>query len=104
MTPAARLMAANWIQFARDIAKVGIDSPKQAAKIKARRDALFAASLTDGGLDKIQSSSKNGVSFSVQSGGDNSLSKREELSALQKACEWIDAGFVPSQTTGYGRF
>jgi len=97
-------MAANWIQYARDIAKIGISSPRNATLIKERRDALFTASLTDGGLDKIQSSTKNGVSLSVQTGGNQSLSKTEELAALQRACEWIQLGKVPSQSKSLGRF
>ena len=97
-------MAANWVQWARNVATRGIADASLVPTIKARRDELFAASLTDGGLDKLQSSSKNDVSYTVQTGGSQSMSKAEELSALMKACEWIDAGVVPSQSRSYGRF
>jgi len=97
-------MTSQSVQYARDIARIGISSPKSAAKIKARRDSLFAASLTDGGLDKLQSSSKNGVSLTVQTGNSHSLSVIDELAALQRACEWIDLGCVPSQSRSFGRF
>ncbi len=97
-------MAANWNQWARNLAQMGLCDPALAVKIKARRDELFSASLVDGGLDKLQSSSKNGVSFTVQTGGNQSLSKTEELAALMKAVEWIEAGMVPSQSRSYGRF
>jgi len=97
-------MAANIYQWARDLATVGLCDPKKAVKIKARRDVLFDATLTEGGLDKVQSASKNGVSYTVQTGQNNSFSKSDELAALTKACEWIDAGMVPSRTHSYGRF
>ena len=97
-------MAANWIQWARDVARAGLRDPKKAVAIKARRDELFDATLTAGGLDKIQSSSKNGVSLTVQTGGNNAMSVVDELAALTRACEWIDAGAVPSQSRALGRF
>lgn len=95
---------ANWIQFARDAAVIGINNPKMAVKIKERRDELFAATLTDGGLDKLASSSKNGISMAVMTGNNQSMSKTEELAALQRAVEWIEAGAVPSQTRSLTRF
>jgi len=94
---------ANWVQTARDWARRGIASPKFAAKLCARRDTLFDASLADGGLDKPISASKNGVSMQLESGG-RTLSIQDEMAALQRACEWIDQGAVPSQSKQWGRF
>lgn len=91
---------ASWVQVARDWAKGGIDNPKFAKLVKQRRDELFTASLTAGGLDKMTSATKNGVSMGMEVG----LSGPETLAALTRACEWIEAGFIPSQSTGYGRF
>jgi len=93
---------ANWIQTARDWARHGLKSPQFAAKLVKRRDELFDASLSAGGLDQITSASKNGVSQTINGG--SSMSPSEELAALQRACEWIDAGLVPSQSRGLGRF
>lgn len=95
-------MAANWVMQARNWAKRGLANPKFAAKLKARCDALYDASLTAGGLDKPISASKNGISMQIDSG--SSMSIQEEMAALERAIEWIDAGFVPSQTKSFGRF
>ena len=93
---------ASWVQTARNWAKRGVDDPKFAAKLKARRNAVMDASLSAGGLNQITSASKNGISTTI-SGGD-SLSPQDELSALTKACEWVEVGFIPSTSRGYGRF
>jgi len=95
---------ANWIQWARDMAVIGLKDPKVAVKIKTRRDELLSATLTDGGLDKLQSASKNGVSQTIQTGGNSAFSKSDELAALQQACEWIEQGAVPSRSRAMGRF
>ena len=98
------LMAANWLQLSRDWARAALSDSNFADALRARKTEFLTASLTDGGLDKLQSSSKNGVSFTVQTGGNMSLSKSEELAALTRAVEWLDAGVVPSQTRSMGRF
>jgi hypothetical protein len=93
---------ANWVQTARDWARRGIDDPKFASKLKARRNAVSDASLTAGGLQQITSASKNGVSTTINGG--TSLSPQEEMAALTRACEWVDLGCVPSQSRSFGRF
>jgi len=97
-------MAANWLQLSRDWARAALSDSNFADALRARKTEFLTASLTDGGLDKLQSSNKNGVGFTVQTGGNMSLSKSEMLAALTRAVEWLDAGVVPSQTRSMGRF
>jgi hypothetical protein len=98
------MAGANWIQWARDLAKLGLCDPKKAVAITKRRDELFTATLSAGGLDKLQSSSKNGISYTVQTGNNQSFSVSDEFAALNKAVEWIEQGSVPSQTRSINRF
>lgn len=81
-------------------AKGGLSNPRNAALIKSRYDALFAQSLTAGGLDTVTNATKNSVSMGKQIG----LTVVETLDALSLAKDWIDLGYIPTQTKAFGRF
>ena len=93
-------MAGNITSAAKIWAKGGMTSRANAALIRKRYDALFAQSLTAGGLDTVTNATKNSVTMGKSMG----LSVIETLEALSKAVEWIDAGTVPSQSRSLGRF
>jgi hypothetical protein len=57
-------------------------------------------SIADGGLDKVTSATKNGVSMAKQVG----LTVPEAMTAMGMALDWIEAGYVPCQSRSYGRF
>ena len=81
-------------------AKGALSNPRSAGLIRARYDALFAQSLTAGGLDTVTQATKNSVSMGKAIG----LSVIETLEALGMAKDWIDAGSIPCQSRSLGRF
>jgi hypothetical protein len=93
-------MAANVQQVARQWAKHGISNGSFAALLSTRYNALMEQSVADGGLDKVSSATKNGVSMAKQVG----LSVPEAMQAMGLAIDWIDAGIIPCQSRAFGRF
>jgi hypothetical protein len=93
-------MAANVQQVARQWAKHGIGNDKFAALLATRYNALMEQSIADGGLDKVTSATKNGVSMAKQVG----LSVPEAMQAMGLALDLIEAGIIPCQSRAFGRF
>ena len=93
-------MAASISQVARQWAKHGLDNPKFSAALSTQYNALMAQSITPGGLDKVTSATKNGVSMAKQVG----LSVPDAMTAMGMAIAWIKADVVPSQSRSLGRF
>jgi hypothetical protein len=93
-------MAGNVLDVARQWARHGIGNAKFAALLGTRYNALMEQSIADGGLDKVTSATKNGVSMAKQVG----LSVPEAMTAMGMAIDWIEAGYVPCQSRSYGRF
>ena len=93
-------MAASLQQVARQWAKYGIGNDKFAALLSARYGALMEQSISEGGLDKVTSATKNGVSMAKQVG----LSVPEAMQAMGLALDWIGIGYVPTQSRSFGRF
>jgi len=93
-------MAGNVLDVARQWAKHGISNDKFAAMLATRYSALMEQSIADGGLDKVTSATKNGVSMAKQVG----LSVPEAMQAMGLALDWIEAGYIPCQSRSYGRF
>lgn len=93
-------MAASVSQVARQWAKHGIGNAKFSAALRDQYDALMTQSISPGGLDKVTSATKNGVSMAKQVG----LSVPDAMTAMGIAIDWIEAGIVPSQSRALGRF
>jgi hypothetical protein len=68
--------------------------------LKTRYDALLIQSLSDGGLDKVTSATKNGVSMGKQVG----LSIMDTMEAMEMALAYVELGVVPQTTRTLGRF
>ena len=93
-------MAASVSQVARQWAKHGIGNAKFAESLFAAYDALMTQSISPGGLDKVTSATKNGVSMAKNVG----LSVPDAMEAMGLALDWITAGIVPCQSRSVGRF
>jgi hypothetical protein len=85
---------------AKQWAKHGLRDSTFAAKLETRYSALLDQSITDGGLDKVTSATKNGVSMAKQVG----LSVPQAMEAMGIALDWIACGNIPVVTRSYGRF
>lgn len=81
-------------------AKGALRSPRLTATIRSRYDALFAQSLTAGGLNTVTNATKGATSMGMAMG----LSVIETLEALGMAVDWIEAGAIPCQSRSLGRF
>jgi hypothetical protein len=68
--------------------------------LKTRYDSLLIQSLSDGGLDKVTSATKNGVSMGKQVG----LSVPDVMEAMEKALAYVELGQIPQTTRTLGRF
>jgi hypothetical protein len=95
-----RAMAGNPLNVAREWAKAGLCDAQIAAKLKGNYRALILQSMEPGGLATVTSATKNGV----QMGKSMGLSIQETLTAMGKALEWIEIGYVPQQSRSLGRF
>lgn len=93
-------MAANARQVARQWAKHGMANARFAAQLSQRYNALMTQSIAEGGLDKVTSATKNGVSMAKQVG----LSVPDAMEAMGQALEWIECGIIPCQSRSLGRF
>jgi hypothetical protein len=78
----------------------GLKNVQFANLLRKRYNDLLIASISEGGLDKVTSATKNGVSMGKQVG----LSVPETMEAMSKAISYIDLGLVPYTTRTYGRF
>ena len=78
----------------------GLKNVQFANLLRKRYNELMIASISEGGLDKVTSATKNGVSMGKQAG----LSVPETMEAMSKAISYIDLGLVPYTTRTYGRF
>ncbi len=78
----------------------GLKNVQFANLLRKRYNDLLIASISEGGLDKVTSATKNGVSMGKQVG----LSVPETMEAMNKAISYIDLGLVPYTTRTYGRF
>lgn len=78
----------------------GLKNVQFANLLRKRYNELMIASISEGGLDKVTSATKNGVSMGKQVG----LSTPETMEAMSKAISYIDLGLVPYTTRTYGRF
>jgi len=68
--------------------------------LKTRYDALLTQSINDGGLDKVTSATKNGVSMGKQVG----LSIMDTMEAMEMALAYVELGIIPQNTRTLGRF
>lgn len=78
----------------------GLKNVQFANLLRKRYNDLLTASISDGGLDKVTSATKNGVSMGKQVG----LSVPETMEAMSKAISYIDLGIVPYTRRTIGRF
>ena len=93
-------MDANTARVAREWAKAGLCDTQIAAKLRTNYRALILASMEPGGLATVTNATKNGVSMGKTMG----LSIPDTLSAMGRAIEWIDLGYVPCQSRSIARF
>lgn len=85
---------------ARMWATQGLKNVQFANLLRKRYNELLTASISDGGLDKVTSATKNGVSMGKQVG----LSVPDTMEAMSKALSFIDLGIVPYTNRTLGRF
>ena len=78
----------------------GLKNVQFANLLRKRYNDLLIASISEGGLDKVTSATKNGVSMGKQVG----LSVPETMEAMSKAISYIDLGIVPYTKRTLGRF
>ena len=93
-------MEAKTLQVAREWAKAGICDSVIAAKLRTNHRALVLASVEPGGLATVTSATKNGVSMGKTMG----LSIPDTMTAMGRAIEWIELGYVPCQSRSFARF
>lgn len=91
---------ANTLQVAREWARAGLCDATIAAKLRTNHRALVLASMEPGGLATVTSATKNGVSMGKTMG----LSIPDTLTAMGRALEWIDLGYVPCQSRSIAGF
>lgn len=87
-------------QVSRMWAAQGLKNAQFATLLRKRYNDLLIASISEGGLDKVTSATKNGVSMGKQVG----LSVPETMEAMSKAISFIDLGIVPYTKRTLGRF
>ena len=87
-------------QVSRMWAAQGLKNAQFATLLRKRYNDLLIASISEGGLDKVTSATKNGVSMGKQVG----LSVPETMEAMSKAISFIDLGIVPYTNRTLGRF
>jgi hypothetical protein len=87
-------------QVSRMWAAQGLKNAQFATLLRKRYNDLLIASISEGGLDKVTSATKNGVSMGKQVG----LSVPETMEAMSKAISYIDLGIVPYTKRTLGRF
>lgn len=87
-------------QVSRMWAAQGLKNAQFATLLRKRYNDLLIASISEGGLDKVTSATKNGVSMGKQVG----LSVPETMEAMSKAISYIDLGIVPYTNRTLGRF
>jgi hypothetical protein len=97
-------MAGNSLQVAREWAKAGLCDAQIAAKLRSSYRALVLASMEPNGLSSLASATKNGASMAMATGEQMGLTKQETMTAMGKALEWIEIGYVPQQSRSLGRF
>jgi hypothetical protein len=88
------------INVAKLWARQGLRNSAFAAQLETRYNSLLEQSIAEGGLDKVTSATKNGVSMAKQVG----LSVPEAMEAMELALGWIQCGNVPVMSRSYGRF
>lgn len=93
-------MDAKTLQVAREWARAGLSDPVIAAKLRANHRALILQSMEPGGLSSVTQATKNGVSMGKTMG----LAVADTLTAMGRAMEWIELGFVPQQSRSLARF
>lgn len=93
-------MDAKVSQAAREWAKAGLCDRNISAKLKTNYQALILASMEPGGLASVTTATKNGVSMGKTMG----LSIVETMSAMGRAVEWIELGYVPCQSRSIAGF
>ena len=93
-------MAANVREVARNLFHYANGNPQRIAGIKSAFDAAMGGALSKGGMDSIQSATKNGVTMAKLIG----LNEIERQTALRLAMEYLNAGFVPVSSKSLGRF
>lgn len=91
---------ANTLQVAREWAKAGLCDSVIAAKLRTNHRALILQSMEPGGLATVTQATKNGVSMGKTMG----LSIADTLTAMSRAIEWLDLGYVPCQSRSLARF
>jgi hypothetical protein len=87
-------------EVSRIWAAQGLKNVQFANLLRKRYNDLLIASISEGGLDKVTSATKNGVSMGKQVG----LSVPETMDAMSKAISFIDLGIVPYTRRTLGRF
>jgi hypothetical protein len=87
-------------EVSRMWAAQGLKNVQFANLLRKRYNDLLIASISEGGLDKVTSATKNGVSMGKQVG----LSVPETMDAMSKAISFIDLGIVPYTRRTLGRF
>ena len=81
-------------------ARQGMKNARFLNLLRARYNALLLQSIADGGLDKVTSATKNGISMGKQVG----LSVPDVMEAMEKALSYVELGQVPVTSRTLGRF
>lgn len=93
-------MATNPREVARNLFHYARGNPSRIREVRKAFDLAMAGPLTKGGMDSLTSANKNGVSMQKLVG----LNEGDRMTALRTAIEWLELGFVPSQSRSIGSF
>ena len=94
-------MADSPYEVAKNLFIWAQDNAKRTAQIQqAYDDGVPLGALTRGGLDSINSGTKNGVTMSKIIG----LSENNRHTALRLALKFLKLGYYPSSNRSLGRF
>lgn len=93
-------MEAKVSEVARTWAKAGLCDAQIAATLRTYHRALIMQSMKPGGLSTVTSATKNGVTM----GKAMSLDIAQTMTAMGRAIDWIDLGYIPAQSRSIARF
>lgn len=87
-------------QVAKNLFRYACGNPQRIREIRKAFDAAMAGPLTKGGMDSVTQANKNGVMMTKLVG----MSELDRQTALSLAIDYLEQGFVPSQSRSFGRF
>lgn len=89
------MATASAYQTAIDLFHGAYGNATRIASIQSAFDGAWDGALTKGGMDSINSASKNNISMQKLVG----LSEPDRIRAMRWALKWLDAGICPSSRT-----